>query len=56
MKLIYFETQKNTLKVEFVNLSNFGKSESAKDHKSQPLFGTIADKENTTKEAGIKNV
>jgi len=40
---------------EVVNLSKFGKSESAKHHKSQTLFGTVADKENTAKEAGIKN-
>lgn len=40
---------------EVVNLSKFGKSESAKHHKSQTLFDTVADKENTAKEAGIKN-
>ena len=40
---------------EVVNLSKFGKSESTKHPKSRELFGTIADKENTTKESIIKN-
>lgn len=38
---------------EVVNLSKFGRSESAKHHKSQTLFDNVADKENTAKEAGI---
>lgn len=40
---------------EVVNLSKFGKSEPAKHHKSQTLFGTAADKWNTAKETSIKN-
>ena len=40
---------------EVVNLSKFRKSESTKHPKSQTLFGTVADKENTAKEASIKN-
>ena len=40
---------------EVVNLSKFRKSDSTKHPKSQTLFGTVADKENTAKEASINN-